>query len=89
MYMPATSKMSSGLHLHTHASLLSSNKLMSERIHVGRIECMRVPQNVDRILLSSPSLIQQTPEVFDKRTLHMDRVYGQEPSQSTTLWQEP
>ena len=38
---------------------------------------------------SSPSLIQQTPKAFDMSTLHMDKVYGQEPSQSTTLLQEP
>ena len=62
---------------------------MNERIHVGKTDCMHVPQNVDMTPWSSPSLIQQTPKAFDMRTLHMDKVCGQEPSQSTTLLQEP
>ena len=54
-----------------------------------KTDCMHVPQNVDMTPWSSPSVIQQTPKAFDMSTLHMDRVYGQEPSQSTTLLQEP
>ena len=50
---------------------------------------MHVPRNVNMTPWSSPSLIQQTPKAFDMSTLHMDKACGQEPSQSTTLLQEP